>query len=295
MMSELSREQVARWDLSPGDTVERDVYGHFVEFYEYAVLRAKLEEQTERAEKAELVLADLRLRLNCPVEAPSCLVCGQQKPFVIQRIDAAAIGVCKECRSASNTLTDIRAQLDAMTQERNDLKGQYAHELAEVNRQQRLDLASECDRLRQQLAATQQNLEVNGRLYRESVEKRDQLQATVTAQKQELNDLDCKRRSESPNDPRCCWCIQCQLRNARATVTAQAEHIKTCGTILKTQGEQAAVAVKEYAEEIGRLRLALRYLAELGGGNSDGNYYAKATLKREDNIRATLASGKETT
>jgi hypothetical protein len=42
-----------------------------------------------------------------------------------------------------------------------------------------------------------------------------------------------------------------------------------------------ATTAKELAlqHENERLRLALRYLSELGGGNSEGNYYAKAALR----------------
>ena len=36
-----------------------------------------------------------------------------------------------------------------------------------------------------------------------------------------------------------------------------------------------------------RLTLALRYLSDLGGGNSEGNSYAKASLKREGSLLPT--------
>ena len=199
-MSKLSREQVARWDLSPGDTVERDVYGHFVEFYEYAVLRAKLEEQTERAEKAELVLADLRLRLNCPMEAPSCLVCGQQAPFVIQHLEAA-IGVCEECRSASNTLTDIRAQMGAMTQAVGlattcvpSMEIDSGHPIEMMQQ-----VCAEFENLKQQLTEAQTTIaELETRekaghtaraLHLKKCGEIADLQATVTAQREEIGRL----------------------------------------------------------------------------------------------------------
>lgn len=74
-------------------------------------------QEVERLKLKEAELGELKLRLNCPMLAPSCLVCGQVKPFAIRHIEAHAIGVCGECRSASQ-------QLAAMTAERDEACGE---------------------------------------------------------------------------------------------------------------------------------------------------------------------------
>ncbi len=52
-------------------------------------------------------LGELRLRLNCPMIAPSCLVCGQQRELVIKHLEAAAIGVCEVCRTAAQAAQPV--------------------------------------------------------------------------------------------------------------------------------------------------------------------------------------------
>jgi len=84
----------------------------------HAAQRATIAQQAqeiERLRKLEIDLGDLRLRLNCPPVAPSCLVCGHVEPLVITHLEATAIGVCEECRSAAQ-------QLAAMTRERDEIR-----------------------------------------------------------------------------------------------------------------------------------------------------------------------------
>lgn len=78
-------------------------------------LLKKLDQQAKELERVKGEFGDLKLRLNCPMRAPSCLVCGQVKPFVIAHLEASSIGVCEECRSASQLLA-------AMTDERDKWK-----------------------------------------------------------------------------------------------------------------------------------------------------------------------------
>jgi len=52
------------------------------------------------AERTEL--GDLRLRLNCPMLQPSCLLCGQQRELVVRHLEAQAIGVCELCRKRAS-------------------------------------------------------------------------------------------------------------------------------------------------------------------------------------------------
>ena len=61
----------------------------------------------QAAQEAVTELGDLRLRLNCPMVAPSCLVCGQQKELVIRHLEASAIGVCGDCRNAAQAAQPV--------------------------------------------------------------------------------------------------------------------------------------------------------------------------------------------
>lgn len=56
------------------------------------------------------------------------------------------------------------------------------------------------------------------------------------------------------------------------------------GLFLELSQFTTAMTAKELAlqSQNERLRLALRYLSDLGGGNSEGNAYAKAALRREE-------------
>ena len=70
---------------------------------ERSILKAAL----QAAQEAVTELGDLRLRLNCPMVAPSCLVCGQQKELVIRHLEASAIGVCGDCRNAAQAAQPV--------------------------------------------------------------------------------------------------------------------------------------------------------------------------------------------
>lgn len=75
-------------------------------------LLKKLDQQAKELERVKGELGDLKLRLNCPMRAPSCLVCGQVKPFVIAHLEASSIGVCEECRSASQQLAAMTTRFN---------------------------------------------------------------------------------------------------------------------------------------------------------------------------------------
>ena len=56
------------------------------------------------------------------------------------------------------------------------------------------------------------------------------------------------------------------------------------GLFLELSQFTTATTAKELALQLQneRLRVALRYLSDIGGGNSEGNYFAKAALRREE-------------
>ena len=159
----------------------------------------------------------------------------------------------------------LQTQLEAMTQERDEAVTLYSLE-AEKERKLSIEFGKqnfELTVVKQQLAAM--TIERN-----DLDDTRQGLEAELSEVKQRLN-----------------------IMNEGYANQTQAVARREAGFQASIDQLQATVAAQQ--KEIGRLKLALLYLSELGGGNSEGNYYAKATLKREDNIRATLASGKETT
>ena len=79
----------------------------------------------------------------------------------------------------------------------------------------------------------------------------------------------------------------------QAAVTAQQEHIKNRDIMLKTQGEQAAIAVKEYAEEIGRLRRTLADAPYGHRGETHGDIVARYYSWFANERQQALASEKE--
>lgn len=86
------------------------------------------------------------------------------------------------------------------------------------------------------------------------------------------------------------------ISQERADEKAQSIHLdaaewpavcKAINRIVAMCQRDTMVPHQEEQSEIERLKLALSYLSELGGGNSEGNYYAKAALQGEPKSTTT--------
>ena len=197
------------------------------------------------------------------------------------------------CRERDVKITALRTKLKAMTERAEEAEGSIAYDKVTCLMTMNQGLSEEIRFLKQQLAAMR--------------EERNNLSAdvlTLAAYVHSEDGVFCMENGteyDTASGPTYNSLKQ-QLAEAQATVTAQQEHIKNRDIMLKTQGEQAAIAVKEYAGEVGRLReVVLECLTQMqrviqsnrdeGNGLSIHRDYQRAL----DQARRALASEKETT
>lgn len=71
--------------------------------------------KAELAQSREMLngLGEWKIRLMCPMVAPSCLLCGQQRELVVKHIEVP-VGVCEKCRSSQQREARLRDALQAL-------------------------------------------------------------------------------------------------------------------------------------------------------------------------------------
>ena len=125
----------------------------------YDTLSRQYQEQKQRVTALEVELGELKLRLNCPLAAPSCLLCGQVKPFVISHMEAAAIGICADCRDAQTALTASQQRVEELETTRQRLLDIILQAKEALGVHASVELVKACYDKQTALTAAQQRVE----------------------------------------------------------------------------------------------------------------------------------------
>lgn len=242
MSSELSREEV----LAIRQKAQYVLYFHGNDIMgsinDWAItdasLRTRLAEQTARAEAQIQYNAGL-------IERMADLTARAEE----------ADSLRASCHSFEHQVADLTAKL------------QHCEELAAHKEQRIVEGAGIIDDLTAKLAAVREMRETDLSEYLRKQEVHQQQLAAMTQERDVWKQSADRHREEHA-------CLAPQLADAQATISAREKEVD----VMQAQRNFAESRIETTQAEAERLRLKLRYLADLGDGKSESNCFARQAL-----------------